>query len=411
MLGNYGNIANTQVADIAGALDIRQKKLDADEAKRKEIRTNQLIADAIPGLRADSPAHKLAMEDPAKFAFLAKTAGIPLNAGDQFQAMVDDTHAIAKLATNDPEGAIQYASTLSEQRKQLGADTTKLDSWLQLAQQDSGKAIRAMQMADKTFNDDIYRKRDLEDREMAQKDRSLDIQEKRITADRTVAGQGTADQKNWDQYQQLLKTDPAAAEKFAKATGFASTEGEKLSAFAEKEISKSSDAYTDAKSSAGRYRSLADKLETSALKGGVKGAWGEWVKEQTGNQDELTALRKEALSISNSEAINNLPPGPATDRDIEIAKAPFPTEKADPKYVAKWLRAVSNLRDKEAEFNEFKADFISKNGTVRGKGGVSLAAAWKESQKSSQPSQDDSSTKETAAQRYARLKASMSNGN
>lgn len=407
MLGNYGGGNGIQIADIGGALDIRQKRLDADEAKRKEIRTNQLISEGLTGLRDGSPVKELFKTDPQKAAFLAKATGIPLNDGERWQAMVDDTHAIAKLADNDPEGAIQYAATLSEQRKQLGVDTAKLDSWLELAKTDSGKAIRAMQMADKTFNDDLYRKRELEDRELNQKDRALDIQEKRITADRTVAEQGTADQKNMAEYQRLLKENPEAAEQFGRAAGFLSTEGQKLSAFAEKEITKASDTYTESKNSANRYRSLADKLEKSSVSGGVKGTWGEWIKEQTGNQDELTALRKEALSVSNSEAINNLPPGSATDRDIEIAKAPFPTEKSDPKYVAKWLRAVSNLRDKEAEFAEFKADFISRNGTVRGKDGVSLAAAWKESQKSRLPVQQDDTKKETAAERYARLK----NGN
>lgn len=182
MLGNYGNIANTQVADIAGALDIRQKKLDADEAKRKEIRTNQLISEGLTGLRDGSPVKELFKTDPQKAAFLAKATGIPLNDGERLQAMVDDTHAIAKLAGADPEGAIQYAATLSAQRKEMGVDTAKLDSWLQLAQQDSGKAIRAMQMADKTFNDDIYRKREIEDRKLSQQDRSLDLEEKRLSS-------------------------------------------------------------------------------------------------------------------------------------------------------------------------------------------------------------------------------------
>lgn len=182
MLGNYSDIANPALADIGGALDIRQKRLDADEAKRKEIRTNQLIAEAIPGLREGSPAHELFKTDPQKALFLAKAAGIPLNAGDQFQAMVDDTHTIANIARNDPEGAIQYASTLSQQRKQLGVDTAKLDSWISLAQQDPGKAVRAMDMADKTFNSDIYRKREVEDRKLSQEDRSLDIQERKLNS-------------------------------------------------------------------------------------------------------------------------------------------------------------------------------------------------------------------------------------
>jgi len=409
-MGILDQIAQPQMADIVGALDIRQKRLDADEAKRKEIRMGQLIAEAIPNLKPGSTLERMAKDDPKNFMLVTKAFGIPLNAGDQAQQLADDIDTLYQAAQTDPKDAYDRAIQLKAERNAKGLETPQIDKFLEGMEDDPQRTMTGLFVSHRSLNQEEYDKREMMKRKMDQEDRSLDIQEKRINTDRTVAGQGTADQKNWEQYQQLLKTDPAAAKKFAIATGFETTEGQKLSAFSEKEVSKASDAYTEATASANKYKTLASKLETSAVKGGVAGTWGEWIKEQTGDQDSLTALRKEALSISNSEAINNLPPGPATDRDIEIAKAPFPTEKADPKYVAKWLGAVARLREKEAEFNMFKADFISKNGTVRGKDGTSLAAAWKESQKAKQPvqesaqTQQDSTQKETAAQRYARLK-------
>jgi hypothetical protein len=159
----------------------------------------------------------------------------------------------------------------------------------------------------------------------------------------------------------------------------------KLSPFTEKEIASASDSYNSALSASSRYKNLASRLDDSSLKGGVKGTWGEWMKEQTGNQDELTSLRKEALQVTSSEAINNLPTGSASDADVKMAREPLPSEKADPKYVARWLRSVSNLKEKEAEYNRFKAEFLTTNGTTRSRDGKSLASAWKESQKSAQP--------------------------
>lgn len=178
-----GAIANPQIADIAGALDIRQKKLDADEAKRKEIRTAQLVKEALPGLREGSPLRELAGTDIQSFALLAKTLGVPLNSGQQMQEQADDAHAISRIAESDPQGAIQYASTLRQKRSDLGLDTSKLDGWLGLAQQDAGKAIRAVQMLDQSLNADLYRKREIEERELSQKDRALSIQERRLSAE------------------------------------------------------------------------------------------------------------------------------------------------------------------------------------------------------------------------------------
>mgnify|MGYP007121941089 FL=1 len=64
MEGILGAIANPQLADVAGALDYRRAQMDKDEAKRKELRMNQLIAQAIPNMAADSPVRKIFEEDP-----------------------------------------------------------------------------------------------------------------------------------------------------------------------------------------------------------------------------------------------------------------------------------------------------------------------------------------------------------
>ncbi len=210
-------------------------------------------------------------------------------------------------------------------------------------------------------------------------------QQERLNLDRQRLAQGaggTANQKDWETYQRLLREDPVAAERFGRASGFESKEGVSLSPYAEKQLDLASTESAKSSADASRYETLADQISQSSMSGGLASKWGEFVKEQTGNQNEITDLRKQVLQVVNSEAIKNLPPGVATDRDIELARAPFPSEKADPKYVSDWLRAIANLNKKRAEFSEFKADFISRNGSLRDREGNSLIKAWKDQQAS-----------------------------
>lgn len=376
-------IANPKMADIVGALDARQQRIDRDEAKRKEIRMGQLIAQSLPHLKEGSPLREMAETMPREFSAFAKAAGIPLNDGERMQQFVNDTETLYTLAKNDPKEAFDYALNLSEERKEAGLNTAQIDKFIEGMREDPQRTMTGLFMTRKILNRD----EEIRDRKLGLEERALDIQEKRINSEQNKMVQGTSDQKNWDEYQRLRETDPEAADQFGRAAGFVSDEGQKLSAFAEKQLAEASDEFTSASSAVSRYSTLADKLRNADMSGGVASTWTEYVKEQTGNQDEITALRKEALAISNSEAIKNLPPGPATDRDIQIVMAPFPTEKASPKYVADWLGAMARLNEKRAQYAEFKSDFIARNGTIRDKKNTSLTSAWKRFQEESQGSQ------------------------
>jgi hypothetical protein len=190
----------------------------------------------------------------------------------------------------------------------------------------------------------------------------------------------TANKKDWDEYQRLLKLDPEQAAAFGRAAGFVSQEGMKLSDFNSKEISESSKLSTAYSADAGKYSTAAEQIRKARLSGGLLSSWGEKYKEITGEQDGVTALRRQAMEIVNSEAIKALPPGPATDRDITLAREPFPTEKANGEYVANWLDAVSRLSAKKAEYEAHKAEFIAKNGGQRDASGGTTLSTWKAKQ-------------------------------
>lgn len=401
-------IANPQMADIVGALDVRQQRLDRDEAKRKEIRMGQLIAEALPNIKEGSPLYEIATTNPSGFAAFAKATGIPLNAGERMQEFADDTEMLYTLAQRDPREAMEYAMEVSEQRKEAGRDSPQMDKFIAGMREDPMRTMTGLFTVRRSLlggNEGISEKDKLA-REKFEWEKSQGPK----------AAEGTSNQKDWAEYQRLLKDDPVSAEAFGRAAGFVGKEGQELSAFAEKQLAEASDEYTTASNASGRYVNLAKNLRASNASGGLKSTWSEYLKEQTGNQDEITALKKEALAISNSEAIKNLPPGPATDRDIQIVMAPFPTEKASPEYVANWLESMSRLNQKRAEYAEFKADFIAKNGSLRDSDGKSLAAAWKSAQKQGGSGEGamtpgiapkevtETTTGETAAQRFARLK-------
>lgn len=145
-------IANPQMADIAGALDIRQQRLDRDEAKRKEIRMGQLIAEAIPSLKKDSPLYEIAVTNPNGFAAFAKATGIPLNAGDRMQEFANDTEMLYTLAQDDPRAAFEYAMELSEERKASGRDAPQLDRFISGMREDPQRTMTGLFVMQRSLN-------------------------------------------------------------------------------------------------------------------------------------------------------------------------------------------------------------------------------------------------------------------
>lgn len=114
-----------------------------------------------------------------------------------------------------------------------------------------------------------------------------------------------------------------------------------------------------------RASALADKLDSSpqAL-GGVFAQLNEAGKGAFGKQDAVSALRKEYQQLANSQAVMNLPPGPASDKDIKLAMAGFPPPSANAPTMASFLRGMAKLQTIKANRDQAKADWISENGNL-----------------------------------------------
>lgn len=158
--------------------------------------------------------------------------------------------------------------------------------------------------------------------------------------------------------------------------------GDRVSTETEKNIFKSSDEAQSEAVKHENYMELARQYEQSAGKmaSGVAGSFSEWVKEQTGNQDQISLLRKDWAAVKASEVVKNLPPGAASDADVALALAGFLPTNAKPEMVASFLRGIAKLSKINGEYQSFKANYLAEN-----KGPSGMLKAWRAYSKENVP--------------------------
>ena len=110
---------------------------------------------------------------------------------------------------------------------------------------------------------------------------------------------------------------------------------------------------------------LATEFGKIDVASGVVASLSEFAKSALGTEDAVTQLRTNYNAVRASQAVNNLPPGPASDKDIALALSGFPKPNASPKTIVSFLRGSAKLARADAAYNQFKADFISKTGSPR----------------------------------------------
>ena len=130
---------------------------------------------------------------------------------------------------------------------------------------------------------------------------------------------------------------------------------------ARKLINESSTLSATSKQAATQYNDLANRILSAE---GGKGAFttaSEWFAKSLGQQDAWTQIRNEYTRVRNSVAIKSLPPGVATDKDIELALKGIPPENANSATLASFLRGSAKLQDIDSSINNAKTDWLSQN--------------------------------------------------
>lgn len=131
---------------------------------------------------------------------------------------------------------------------------------------------------------------------------------------------------------------------------------------AKKIINDSTVASVAADQQAGQMLDLAGRLEKQGGGYGAFSTANEWLKGATGNQDAMTQMRNEYTRLRNSSVLKMLPPGPASDKDIQMAQKGFPSDTADSATMASFLRGMAKLQQYSAVAESAKAEWVNSVG-------------------------------------------------
>jgi hypothetical protein len=130
---------------------------------------------------------------------------------------------------------------------------------------------------------------------------------------------------------------------------------------AKKDINTAAVAAGTSKQQSIQFNSLADRIEQAGGGFGVLSRANEFFRTATGNQDYLSQLRQEFTRLRNSAAVQSLPPGPATDKDIQLVLEGFPPPTADARVMASFLRGMAKIQDITAATENARVDWLAAN--------------------------------------------------
>jgi hypothetical protein len=116
---------------------------------------------------------------------------------------------------------------------------------------------------------------------------------------------------------------------------------------------------------ADRANSLADRIRGSDIGGyGWASSFAEKAKGAFGSQNAVSGLRAEYSQLVNAQAVKSLPPGPASDKDIALAKQGFPPANASKEYLESFLRGMAKMQTAVAAGADRRANWIATNGSL-----------------------------------------------
>jgi hypothetical protein len=155
-----------------------------------------------------------------------------------------------------------------------------------------------------------------------------------------------------------LDTDKLETETALKLQELTQKAGE-IKPDARKLINEAAAASVMATNSASQMRGLADQFDKVQAwnVGGAPATVNEAFKSFTGSQDYLTQLRREYTRIRALQVNSLLPPGPASDKDIQNAQAGFLKETANPAELASWLRGMAKLQEYTAKYEDARGEW------------------------------------------------------
>lgn len=212
-------------------------------------------------------------------------------------------------------------------------------------------------------------------------DKQFDVQHQRDQLNETIrsnqAGEALQARGQNLSYQSAMTGHGLAAERLAldkQKFGFEVQQAQKkadelinaapkLSVNMEKAIEKSAGDAAASRNAADSMTTLADTLEKEKPTPGLFGNAENMFSRLTGQDNYLRDMRIRFNQLANAQATKLLPPGPASDKDIEFARKGIPSETDNPMVMARWLRGMAKMESNNAKFNEFRSEWMSANGS------------------------------------------------
>ncbi|HCO6899666.1 TPA: phage DNA ejection protein [Escherichia coli] len=275
----------------------------------------------------------------------------------------------ARLASSSPEAMQSWLQNNAKELARVGVDPNNVAQMYQQNPSGFGEFVDHLGMAalgpidyfnvqDKMAGREIDRGKLAETIRSNQAGEALQARGQNLSYQSAMTGHNIAAQRLALDQQEFGFKMQQAQEKAQQLI----SEAPKLSVNMEKGIETAVNNATASSNSANSMSALAQQFRAEKPTTGLFGNAQNMFAKLTGSDTTLRDLRIRQNALVNSQVLKFLPPGPATDRDVEIVRQGAPTDMDNPETVARWLDAMANLERRNAQFNEFKAEWMSANG-------------------------------------------------
>ena len=355
---NVGLTALQGLSGIAGVF--QQAKQDQRQKEFQQAYANAYASGDRGALR------QLATQYPDQIESVRKGMGF---IDEDQRNSIGTLAAGARLASSSPEAMQSWLQNNAKELTRVGVDPNNVAQMYQQNPSGFGEFVDHLGMAalgpidyfnvqDKMAGREIDRGRLAETIRSNQAGEALQARWQNLSYQSAMTGHNIAAQRLALDQQEFGFKMQQAQEKAQQLI----SEAPKLSVNMEKGIETAVNNATASSNSANSMSALAQQFRAEKPTTGLFGNAQNMFAKLTGSDTTLRDLRIRQNALVNSQVLKFLPPGPATDKDVEIVRQGAPTDMDNPETVARWLDAMANLERRNAQFNEFKAEWMSANG-------------------------------------------------
>ncbi|HAW2707329.1 TPA: acyltransferase [Escherichia coli] len=355
------NVGLTALQGLSGIAGVFQQEKQAQ--RQKEFQ--QAYANAYES--GDRGAlRQLATQYPDQIESVRKGMGF---IDEEQRNSIGTLAAGARLASSSPEAMQSWLQNNAKELTRVGVDPNNVAQMYQQNPSGFGEFVDHLGMAalgpidyfnvqDKMAGREIDRGKLAETIRSNQAGEALQARGQNLSYQSAMTGHNIAAQRLALDQQEFGFKMQQAQEKAQQLI----SEAPKLSVNMEKGIETAVNNATASSNSANSMSALAQQFRAEKPTTGLFGNAQNMFAKLTGSDTTLRDLRIRQNALVNSQVLKFLPPGPATDKDVEIVRQGAPTDMDNPETVARWLDAMANLERRNAQFNEFKAEWMSANG-------------------------------------------------